>query len=187
MQTHRASRLGALALAIHAASAQYQFNPGTYDEGGLYTILAGNYFSYASIWSAQLEDAKASHPGAYSVLTSIYNTDDIPVTPDAAFISHLASEMIEIGHTTVIDPNVNTSTLTFTGRTTTHSTPTASALDSASSLTDEHSSPAKDTSPTANASPTDGTSSMDVFTLSDSGPDSDSSAAVPNTKPAALL
>ncbi|KAJ2778850.1 hypothetical protein GGI15_004049, partial [Coemansia interrupta] len=100
-------------LAQQLVNAQFEFNPGTYGSSELYVLISGYYNSYASIWEGQLTSAKASLPGAYMQLTSIFNTDSIPATFDPAFVSQLAKEMVEIGHTTVVDPNVNPSTLQF--------------------------------------------------------------------------
>ncbi|KAJ1642916.1 hypothetical protein LPJ64_005266, partial [Coemansia asiatica] len=86
------------------AVAQFEFNPGTYGSLELFDILSGYYNSYASIWEAQLTSARASLPGAYAQLTSIFNTNEVPQTFDAEFVSHLAKEMVEIGHITVVDP-----------------------------------------------------------------------------------
>ncbi|KAJ2910022.1 hypothetical protein GGI21_001292 [Coemansia aciculifera] len=100
-------------LALPAINAQFQFNPGTYDAAELFIQISGFYTSYASIWSTQLAEAKSSLPGAYAQLTSIFNTNAIPEKFDPAFVSHLAQEMVEIGHTTVIDPKIAGSTLVF--------------------------------------------------------------------------
>ncbi|KAJ2094894.1 hypothetical protein GGI09_005155 [Coemansia sp. S100] len=103
--------VAATLLALPAINAQFQFNPGTYDAAELFIQISGFYTSYASIWSTQLAQAKSSLPGAYAELTSIFNTDSIPESFDPAFVSHLAQEMVEIGHTTVIDPLITASTL----------------------------------------------------------------------------
>ncbi|KAJ2860083.1 hypothetical protein GGH94_005727 [Coemansia aciculifera] len=93
--------VAATLLALPSINAQFQFNPGTYDAAELFIQISGFYTSYASIWSTQLAQAKSSLPGAYSELTSIFNTDSIPESFDPAFVSHLAQEMVEIGHTTL--------------------------------------------------------------------------------------
>ncbi|KAJ2777184.1 hypothetical protein H4R18_005288, partial [Coemansia javaensis] len=108
MQVRGPSRLGALAVAAGAAtvaSAQYLFNPGTLDSEALFEAISADYYSYAAIWNYQLSDAKASHTGAYAVLTSIYGTDEVPAEFDASFVSRLAGEMESIGETTVVDHN----------------------------------------------------------------------------------
>ncbi|KAJ2791842.1 hypothetical protein GGI18_000846 [Coemansia linderi] len=119
--------IAATLLALPAINAQFQFNPGTYDAAELYIQISGFYNSYASIWSTQLAQAKSSLPGAYSELTSIFNTDSIPESFDPEFVSHLAQEMVEIGHTTVIDPLIAESTLVFSRTTAATSTPVATA------------------------------------------------------------
>ncbi|KAJ2014749.1 hypothetical protein GGI14_004669 [Coemansia sp. S680] len=76
--------VAATLLALPAINAQFQFNPGTYDAAELFIQISGFYTSYASIWSTQLAQAKSSLPGAYSELTSIFNTDSIPESFDPA-------------------------------------------------------------------------------------------------------
>ncbi|KAJ1819529.1 hypothetical protein LPJ60_003709 [Coemansia sp. RSA 2675] len=78
--------VAATLLALPAINAQFQFNPGTYDAAELYIQISGFYNSYASIWSTQLAQAKSSLPGAYSELTSIFNTDSIPESFDPEFV-----------------------------------------------------------------------------------------------------
>ncbi|KAJ2718829.1 hypothetical protein GGI07_005560, partial [Coemansia sp. Benny D115] len=104
-------RVVTFALLLQLASAQFEFNPGTYGSSELYDFLSGYYNSYASIWEAQITSARASLPGAYSQLTSIFNTDSIPDSFDPVFVSHLVQEMIEMGHTTIVDPQINGNTL----------------------------------------------------------------------------
>ncbi|KAJ2551580.1 hypothetical protein EV175_003638, partial [Coemansia sp. RSA 1933] len=89
--------------AIQMASAdQYGFDPKTYDSSQLFALLSGYYEQYAATWENDLANAKASYPSAYSELTSIFGTDSIPATFDAGFASHLVSEMLEMGPTTII-------------------------------------------------------------------------------------
>ncbi|KAJ2820069.1 hypothetical protein IWW50_005205, partial [Coemansia erecta] len=71
-------------MAIHGVAAQFKFDPMSFDTSELELFLSAHYESYAAIWNEQLSDAKASLPGAYSVLTSIYNTDVVPDTYDPA-------------------------------------------------------------------------------------------------------
>ncbi|KAJ2066326.1 hypothetical protein GGH13_005751 [Coemansia sp. S155-1] len=174
--------VAATLLALPAINAQFQFNPGTYDAAELFIQISGFYTSYASIWSTQLAQAKSSLPGAYSELTSIFNTDSIPESFDPAFVSHLAQEMVEIGHTTVIDPLITASTLVFTrtsGSTPTPTpTPTASGSSPVRSSTTRPSSSnsqsqVASTSATSTSGLTSGSGSTpasdsDVFTLSNS-------------------
>ncbi|KAJ2177424.1 hypothetical protein GGF45_003280, partial [Coemansia sp. RSA 551] len=103
---------------VGSASAQFKFDPMGFDTSELELFLSANYFSYASIWNDQLSQAKASLPGAYSVLTSIYNTDEVPKTYDPDFVENLAEEMIKIGPTTVVDAQINSNTLQFSSTST---------------------------------------------------------------------
>lgn len=87
-----------------ATDTEFNFNPGTFDVSQLEFFISAHYHSNAAIWSSQLAIAHASYPSVYSVLTSIYNTDTIPDTYDAAFVNHLAHEMHELGPTTITLP-----------------------------------------------------------------------------------
>ncbi|KAJ2077216.1 hypothetical protein H4R24_005258 [Coemansia sp. RSA 988] len=184
-------QIAAFALAIQVARAQFQINPGTYDASELYDIISGNYNSNAAIWQDQLDSAKASLPGAYGVLTSIYNTDKVPETFDPEFVSDLAEEMIKIGHTTVVDPLVNSNTLIFSTQPTdeTNTSPESSTEGSATSESEASEKPTS----ADEESPGDHSSNEDVFSLSDGDlepnddSDSDTSAANPNTKSCTLL
>ncbi|KAJ2454233.1 hypothetical protein GGF42_003658 [Coemansia sp. RSA 2424] len=170
--------VAAALLALPLASAQFQFNPGTYDAAELFIQISGFYTSYAAIWSTQLAQAKSSLPGAYSELTSIFNTDVIPETFDPAFVSHLAQEMVEIGHTTVIDPQIAGSTLVFSrtssASSATPTTTTAPGSSSAASTARPSSSNSSgrpqpgSTSATTSASVLSSASDSDVFTLGSS-------------------
>ncbi|KAJ2682260.1 hypothetical protein H4R19_007169, partial [Coemansia spiralis] len=114
MRLSRSCQLGAAVLtayATHGICATFSFDPSTYDAEGLYSVLNEHYYQYASIWESQLSLAKVSYTSAYPVLTSIYNTDHIPPTPEPTFLSNLAEEMIKIGTTQVIDPGADASTL----------------------------------------------------------------------------
>ncbi|KAJ2334301.1 hypothetical protein GGI00_001918 [Coemansia sp. RSA 2681] len=181
--------VAAALLVLPLASAQFQFNPGTYDAAELFIQISGFYTSYAAIWSTQLAQAKSSLPGAYSELTSIFNTDVIPETFDPAFVSHLAQEMVEIGHTTVIDPQIAGSTLVFSrtssASSATPTTTTAPGSSSAASTARPSSSNSSErpqpgstnssgrpqpgsTSATTSASVLSSASDSDVFTLGSS-------------------
>ncbi|KAJ2584195.1 hypothetical protein GGH95_000545 [Coemansia sp. RSA 1836] len=170
--------VAAALLVLPLASAQFQFNPGTYDAAELFIQISGFYTSYAAIWSTQLAQAKSSLPGAYSELTSIFNTDVIPETFDPAFVSHLAQEMVEIGHTTVIDPQIAGSTLVFSrtssASSATPTTTTAPGSSSAASTARPSSSNSSgrpqpgSTSATTSASVLSSASDSDVFTLGSS-------------------
>ncbi|KAJ2000402.1 hypothetical protein GGI04_004164 [Coemansia thaxteri] len=169
-----------LALALPAAHAQFQFNPGTYDASQLYIQISGFYNSYASIWSMQLAQAKSSLPGAYAELTSIFNTDDIPDSFDPAFVSHLAQEMVIIGHTTVVDPQIAASTLVFT-----QTTATAGSAASASAT----STPALTTAVLASSTRPTGSLARTSVALSSNKPSGSlskttSGSALPTTPPA---
>ncbi|KAI9500771.1 hypothetical protein BX070DRAFT_229848, partial [Coemansia spiralis] len=113
------SHLFVAVIAAQAASAQFQFDPSTYDSSQLYDFISGYYEQYAATWEAQLTSAKASLPVAYSMLTSIYGTDQIPATFEPSFASHLVGEMLRIGHTTIEEPELETPTPkpTFTSNT----------------------------------------------------------------------
>ncbi|KAJ2302877.1 hypothetical protein IWW55_003209 [Coemansia sp. RSA 2706] len=171
------------ATAAQAAYGQFQINPGTYDASELQDFLSGNYFSYAAIWEDQLSQAKASLPGAYAILTSIYNTDEIPETYNPTFVSELAKEMVKIGHTTVVDPQVNSNTLQF-----------SSSTESAAfgSSTAEASDASKETSASDNNSLSKEDSSAeqtsdDVFTLSSGDAEStDTSSGSADARPALI-
>ncbi|KAJ1943407.1 hypothetical protein GGF37_002663, partial [Kickxella alabastrina] len=106
--------IATLAIIAQTASAQFEFNPGTYSSSELFDIISGYYVSYASIWEGQLTSARASLPGAYMQLTSIFNTDQIPESFNPAFVSKLVQELVEIGHTTVVDAQIDSNTLIFT-------------------------------------------------------------------------
>ncbi|KAJ2796524.1 hypothetical protein H4R20_005505 [Coemansia guatemalensis] len=188
-------QIAALALATQVAQAQFQINPGTYDASELYDIISGNYNSNAAIWQDQLDSAKASLPGAYSVLTSIYNTDNVPETFDAEFVSNLAEEMIKIGHTTVVDPLVNSNTLVFSTQPT-EETSAISEISTEDSATSESDVSEESTSGQEDSSE-DHSSNEDVFTLSkgdsdsdddsDDNNDDDTSGASPNTQTGIIL
>ncbi|KAJ2609059.1 hypothetical protein H4S08_004203 [Coemansia sp. RSA 1365] len=179
-----------LALTAQVAQAQFQINPGTYDASELYDIISGNYNSYAAIWQDQLSSAKASLPGAYEILTSIYNTDDVPETFDPEFVSDLAEEMVKVGHTTVVDPQVNSNTLIFSTEPAgeTNGSPESSTEDSI----DSESETGK-TTPGQEDSSKDQPSDEDVFTLSnkdsedDTDNDTGTNGASPNAKPGMLF
>ncbi|PIA18470.1 hypothetical protein COEREDRAFT_91307 [Coemansia reversa NRRL 1564] len=176
-----------LALTAQVAQAQFQINPGTYDASELYDIISGNYNSYAAIWQDQLSSAKASLPGAYGILTSIYNTDDVPETFNPEFVSDLAEEMVKVGHTTVVDPQVNSNTLIFSTE------PTGETSGSPENSSNSESETSEKTTPGQEDSSKDQSSDEDVFTLlnEDSEADSDSdtgtNGASPNTKPGVLF
>ncbi|KAJ2763934.1 hypothetical protein IWQ57_005374 [Coemansia nantahalensis] len=189
MQLGGSHFLGAAVLAACAArgacsSVSFGFTPGTYDAAGLYAVLYEHYYQYAATWSQQLSIAKASYTDAYAVLTSIYNTDAIPPTPDPAFISHLASEMVKIGPTTVVDSNDDPGTPTSVATKTPTSTPTATATSTGESESepDSSSEPGHDSSPESKQK-----SDTDRFSLDSDDHETDSSPAAPNTKPAAAL
>ncbi|KAJ1986653.1 hypothetical protein GGI25_006250 [Coemansia spiralis] len=137
------SHLFVAVIAAQAASAQFQFDPSTYDSSQLYDFISGYYEQYAATWEAQLTSAKASLPVAYSMLTSIYGTDQIPATFEPSFASHLVGEMLRIGHTTIEEPELETPTPkpTFTsstskqpGQTVSYQTSTESDNESSLSL-----------------------------------------------------
>ncbi|KAJ2629337.1 hypothetical protein H4R22_003376 [Coemansia sp. RSA 1290] len=153
-------------VAAQAANGQFQFNPGTFDASELQLFLSAHYYSYASIWEGQLSEASASLPGAYSILTSIYNTDEIPPTYDADFVSNLAQEMVSIGHTTVVDPQIDSNTLRFT--------PTESGSSGSSEPTQSVSETSDSNESTQSAS--EPQSSEDVFTLSSESDNSDTTS-----------
>ncbi|KAJ2448577.1 hypothetical protein EV183_005373 [Coemansia sp. RSA 2336] len=166
-------------VAAQAANGQFQFNPGTFDASELELFLSAHYYSYASIWEGQLSEASASLPGAYAILTSIYNTDEIPQTYNAEFVSNLAEEMVSIGHTTVVDPQVDSNTLRFT--------PTESDSSGSSEPTHAISETADSSEPTQSISETpdssepaqsasDSESDEDVFTLSSDSDNSDTTS-----------
>ncbi|KAJ2723159.1 hypothetical protein H4S00_002558 [Coemansia sp. D1744] len=196
---------------VGSASAQFKFDPMGFDTSELELFLSANYFSYASIWNDQLSQAKASLPGAYSVLTSIYNTDEVPKTYDPDFVENLAEEMIKIGPTTVVDAQINSNTLQFSSTSTKESAAETSASESqnapSSSGSDSEtadSSASNDNSSASNEessneessneqssneeSSNEQSSDDDVFTLSNEESDeSDTSSAAVNSKQATIL
>ncbi|KAJ2542346.1 hypothetical protein IWW35_005633 [Coemansia sp. RSA 1878] len=197
---------------VGSASAQFKFDPMGFDTSELELFLSANYFSYASIWNDQLSQAKASLPGAYSVLTSIYNTDEVPKTYDPDFVENLAEEMIKIGPTTVVDAQINSNTLQFSSTSTKESAaetsasesqnaPSSSGSDSEtadssasndnSSASNDNSSASNDNSSASNdnsSASNEESSDNDVFTLSNEESDeSDTSSAAVNAKQATIL
>ncbi|KAJ2156556.1 hypothetical protein GGF46_005113 [Coemansia sp. RSA 552] len=180
-------RVGALALAVAAVSAQafngeFPVNPGTYSVSDLVDVISQYYNSYATVLEIQLSEAEASYPGAYEILTSIYGTDDIPDEYDAAYVSKLAEKMIEVGPTTVVDPDANTDTLDSSG------TSTEGESEDASSETSEET--AEETSENTDTETQD--SDEDVFTLTtddeeNTDEDADTSAAYRCSKPLSVL
>ncbi|KAJ2195556.1 hypothetical protein IW144_003397 [Coemansia sp. RSA 522] len=196
---------------VGSASAQFKFDPMGFDTSELELFLSANYFSYASIWNDQLSQAKASLPGAYSVLTSIYNTDEVPKTYDPDFVENLAEEMIKIGPTTVVDAQINSNTLQFSSTSTKESAAETSASESqnapSSSGSDSEtadSSASNDNNSASNEessneessneessneeSSNEQSSDDDVFTLSNEESDeSDTSSAAVNAKQATIL
>ncbi|KAJ2495668.1 hypothetical protein GGH96_006304 [Coemansia sp. RSA 1972] len=176
-----------------SASAQFKFDPMGFDSSELEMFLSANYFSYASIWNDQLSQAKASLPGAYSVLTSIYNTDEVPKTYDPAFVENLAEEMIKIGPTTVVDAQVNSNTLQFSSTSTKESAAETSASEShntssSSETANSSASTQENSSASTEESSGEESSDEDVFTLSNEESDgSDTSSAAVNAKPATVL
>ncbi|KAJ2696778.1 hypothetical protein FB645_006099 [Coemansia sp. IMI 203386] len=160
------------------AVAQFEFNPGTYGSSELFDFLSGYYNSYASIWEGQLTSARASLPGAYAQLTSIFNTDAIPETFDAEFVSNLAKEMVEIGHTTVVDPQINSNTLQFTPTTSIHTagtitlSETPSSKGTSGSKTDTKTETSSSTADMSTNSDPSSSADSDVFTLDSSNSDS---------------
>ncbi|KAJ2120039.1 hypothetical protein GGF48_004254 [Coemansia sp. RSA 921] len=195
----------AAAAMVGSASAQFKFDPMGFDTSELELFLSANYFSYASIWNDQLSQAKASLPGAYSVLTSIYNTDEVPKTYDPDFVENLAEEMIKIGPTTVVDAQINSNTLQFSSTSTKESAaetsasesqnaPSSSGSDSEtadSSASNDNSSASNDNSSASNdnsSASNEESSDNDVFTLSNEESDeSDTSSAAVNAKQATIL
>ncbi|KAJ2264601.1 hypothetical protein J3F81_006164 [Coemansia sp. RSA 371] len=201
----------AAAAMVGSASAQFKFDPMGFDTSELELFLSANYFSYASIWNDQLSQAKASLPGAYSVLTSIYNTDEVPKTYDPDFVENLAEEMIKIGPTTVVDAQINSNTLQFSSTSTKESAAETSASESqnapSSSGSDSEtadSSASNDNNSASNEessneessneessneeSSNEQSSDDDVFTLSNEESDeSDTSSAAVNAKQATIL
>ncbi|KAI7831917.1 hypothetical protein BX661DRAFT_179507 [Kickxella alabastrina] len=150
--------IATLAIIAQTASAQFEFNPGTYSSSELFDIISGYYVSYASIWEGQLTSARASLPGAYMQLTSIFNTDQIPESFNPAFVSKLVQELVEIGHTTVVDAQIDSNTLIFTlPPSSSQSTPAVSQT----RTTEAESSP----SPTQASETTRKSVDNDVFTL----------------------
>ncbi|KAJ1850928.1 hypothetical protein GGH12_006187 [Coemansia sp. RSA 1822] len=191
------------AAVVGSASAQFKFDPMGFDTSELELFLSAGYFSYASIWNDQLSQAKASLPGAYSILTSIYNTDEVPKTYDPEFVENLAEEMIKIGPTTVVDAQVNSNTLQFSSTSTKESAAETSASESqnASSSSESNSEAADSSASNDNSSMSSQENSLsneessgeqssdeDVFSLSNEEPEeSDTSSAAVNAKPATVL
>ncbi|KAJ2270531.1 hypothetical protein EV176_004276 [Coemansia sp. RSA 451] len=181
---------------VGSASAQFKFDPMGFDTSELELFLSANYFSYASIWNDQLSQAKASLPGAYSVLTSIYNTDEVPKTYDPDFVENLAEEMIKIGPTTVVDAQINSNTLQFSSTSTKESAAETSASESqnapsssgSDSETADSNASNENNSASNEESSNEQSSDDDVFTLSNEESDeSDTSSAAVNAKQATIL
>ncbi|KAJ2520655.1 hypothetical protein H4217_001899 [Coemansia sp. RSA 1939] len=176
--------------AAQAVGAQFVFDPKTYDSSQLFDLLSGYYEQYAATWENQLTSAKASLPVAYSALTSIFGTDAIPDSFDAEFASHLVSEMLEMGPTTIREPETPGSTATdasteeskHSSVTATHtSTQESESTDGASS----GASTPESTGSEETSSETMTISGINIFTLTSE--DTITSGAVPRTRPRALV
>ncbi|KAJ1661904.1 hypothetical protein IW140_006335 [Coemansia sp. RSA 1813] len=146
--------------ALQTAGAQFVFDPKTYDSSQLFDLLSGYYEQYAATWENELTSAKASLPGAYSMLTSIFGTDKIPDSFDAGFASHLVSEMLEMGPTTILESGAakSTSTDSSSSKESEQSTASHSSTESSTSATEN-------TSTGETSSHTTSTSDTNIFTL----------------------
>ncbi|KAJ2401329.1 hypothetical protein GGI23_001471 [Coemansia sp. RSA 2559] len=167
-------------VAAQVAGAQFVFDPKTYDSSQLFDLLSGYYEQYAATWENELTSAKASLPVAYSMLTSIFGTDSIPASFNAGFASHLVSEMLEMGPTTILESSAVSPTSTeSSSKESKQTTTTNSRTDSSSTSSPES------TSASEASSQTGGTSDTNVLTLTSE--DTKSSGAVPCTRSSAFV